>query len=167
MGTLVLRTRGGELRQPPPVAYQRVDGQRVPVRGRFRLARDGGVGFAVGAYDRSRTLIIDPVLEWSAYLGGGVDDEITAIASDSAGNVYVAGRTVSRDLAPAGWNERNAICEEEPPCYDAFVVKYSPSGSPVHVTTSQGAATTRRWRPRPTPQATPTSPASPRRRTSP
>jgi Beta-propeller repeat/PQQ-like domain len=137
-GTLVLRTPAGELRQPPPVAYQRVGGQPVAVPARFRLARDGGVGFAVGAYDRSRPLVIDPVLEWATYLGGGVDDEVTAIASDPGGNVYVAGRTWSRDVAAAGWNERNAICEDDAPCYDAFVAKYSPSGSLVHVTYVSG-----------------------------
>jgi outer membrane protein assembly factor BamB len=141
-GALVLRTPGGALRQPPPVAYQRVDGQAVAVSARFRLTPDGGVGFAVGRYDRSRTLVIDPVLEWSTYLGGGVDDEINAISSDAAGNVYVAGRTASRDLAPAGaldgWDERNAICEDDPPCYDAFVAKYAPDGSLVHLSYLSG-----------------------------
>ena len=28
------------------------------------------VGFEIGSYDRSRTLIIDPVLGYSTYLGG-------------------------------------------------------------------------------------------------
>ena len=141
-GALVLRTPTGVLRQPPPVAYQRVRGQPVAVAARFRLTHDGGVGFAIGLHDRSRPLIIDPVLEWSTYLGGGVDDEINAISSDPAGNVYVAGRTASRDLAPAGaldgWDERNAICEDFPPCYDAFVAKYAPSGSLVHITYLSG-----------------------------
>ena len=82
------------------------------------------------------------MLEWSTYLGGGVDDEINAIASDPAGNVYVAGRTASRDLAPAGaldgWDERNAICDDFPPCYDAFVAKYAPGGSLVHISYLSG-----------------------------
>jgi hypothetical protein len=141
-GGLVLRTPGGALRQPPPVAYQRVGGQPVAVAARFRLTHDGGVGFAVGRHDPSRRLVIDPVLEWSTYLGGGVDDEINAISSDAAGNVYVAGRTASRDLAPVGaldgWDERNAICEDDPPCYDAFVAKYAPGGSLVHLTYLSG-----------------------------
>jgi outer membrane protein assembly factor BamB len=141
-GGLVLHTLAGALRQPPPVAYQRIGGQPVAVAARFRLMPDGGVGFAVGRHDPSRPLVIDPVLEWSTYLGGGVDDEINAISSDAAGNVYVAGRTTSRDLAPAGaidgWDERNAICEDYPPCYDAFAAKYAPDGSLVHLTHLSG-----------------------------
>jgi outer membrane protein assembly factor BamB len=137
-GSLVMRTRAGVLRQPPPVAYQRVRGQPVAVPARFRLAPGGRVGFTIGRYDTSRTLVIDPVLEWSTYLGGGVDDEITSIDSDPAGNVYVAGRTSSRDLAPAGWDERNAICEDDPPCSDAFVAKYAPDQSLVHLTYLSG-----------------------------
>src|SRR4029079_2706635 len=109
-GRLLLRTPAGTLRQPPPSASQRAGGRRVPVRVRFRIAR-GGVGFALGPYDRGRPLVIDPTLEWATDLGGGRDDAVTAIASDPAGNVYVAGRTLSRDLAPAGWDERNNICE--------------------------------------------------------
>ena len=141
-GALILRTPAGVLRQHPPVAYQRLRGQPVAVDARFRLTGDGGVAFTVGRYDVSRPLVIDPTLEWSTYLGGGVDDEVNAITSDATGNVYVAGRTASRDLAPAGaldgFDERNAICEDDPPCFDAFVAKYAPDGSLVHLTYLSG-----------------------------
>ena len=50
------------------------DGQRAPVEGRFALLAADAVGFALGDYDRSRELIIDPTLEYSTYLGGGGND---------------------------------------------------------------------------------------------
>src|SRR5207237_9035827 len=71
-------------------------------------------GFELGDHDRSRALIIDPVLTYSTYLGGSGNEgcfAITgsakpgcpAIAVDSAGNAYVAGSTTSTDFPiPSG-----------------------------------------------------------------
>jgi hypothetical protein len=63
-------TPGGELRldagdttfvDSKPVASQRIDGRIVPVDVRF-VHRAGDVTFAVGKYDRTRLLTIDPTL---------------------------------------------------------------------------------------------------------
>jgi outer membrane protein assembly factor BamB len=138
-GALVLGTPAGVLRQPAPFAYQRGGGK---VRVRFALAPDGTVRFRLGRYDRHRALVIDPVLEWSSFLGGGFDDRASAIATDASGNVYVAGSTNSRDFPIAspvdGYDERNAICSDGR-CTDAFVAKYAPGGTRlVHVTYLSG-----------------------------
>ncbi|HEX8123090.1 MAG TPA: PQQ-binding-like beta-propeller repeat protein [Solirubrobacteraceae bacterium] len=142
-GRLLLDTPAGPLRQPPPIAYQRIDGRRVRVAARFRLTADGGVGYEVGRHDPRRTLVIDPVLEWATHIGGGMDDAVTDVIADGDGNVYVAGMSFSRDLAPAGaldgWDERNAVCGDiAGPCGDAFVAKYSPTGQLVHITYLSG-----------------------------
>ena len=60
----------------------------------------GGIGFQLGDYDHSRPLIIDPVLVYSTYLGGGdiinaTEDWGEAIAVDNAGSAYVTGYTTS------------------------------------------------------------------------
>jgi hypothetical protein len=97
------------------VAYPYARGERIRVPARFRVGADGNVGFVLGRFDRRRTLVIDPELEWSSFLGGGVDDAAATVATDAAGFVYVAGRTGSRDFAAHdaldAWDERNAICE--------------------------------------------------------
>src|SRR5205085_2419718 len=49
-----------------PTLYQDVDGTRRPIQGSFRLLAGGGVGFSVGAYDRTRPLVIDPTLVTSS-----------------------------------------------------------------------------------------------------
>ncbi|MCX5885351.1 MAG: SBBP repeat-containing protein, partial [Proteobacteria bacterium] len=54
-------------------------------------------GFTVGAYDRSQTLVIDPLLA-STYLGGGGSDSASSLAIDSSGNIYVAGVTNSENF---------------------------------------------------------------------
>lgn len=142
-GNLHLSVLGDAIVQAKPVAYQRVNGQRVLVPARFRLRRGGLVGFALGRYDRTRELVIDPTLEWSTYLGGGVEDQATAIASDPAGNIHVAGWTNSRDLPGLnpfdGWDESNAACSDtSPPCTDAIVAKYSRAGRLVQMTYISG-----------------------------
>jgi hypothetical protein len=91
---------GGQLLQKKPVVYQEIDGRRVAREGRFRLLRPGGTeyGFAVATYDKQRPLVIDPVLVYSTYLGGSRDDNISGVAVDQQGNVYVTGVTNSTDF---------------------------------------------------------------------
>src|ERR1017187_1746872 len=58
-GDLVIATAGGELRQHRPIVYQESNGERRQVAGRYQL-RGSEVRFALGSYDRSRQLVIDP-----------------------------------------------------------------------------------------------------------
>ncbi len=100
-GNLAVRLRdGGKLVQKKPVVYQEIDGRRVAREGRFKLLKPGGTeyGFVVAAYDKTRPLVIDPVLVYSTYLGGSSDDNISGVAVDQQGNVYVTGGTNSTDF---------------------------------------------------------------------
>lgn len=101
-GNLRLETALGSLTDSRPVSHQQRDSRLLPVASRFVLApgRDA-YGFALGQYDRSRPLIIDPGLVYSTYLGGSdryTGDHAAAIAVDSAGDAYVTGATGSADF---------------------------------------------------------------------
>ena len=101
-GNLVLRIPGGELVQRAPVAYQIVGGSRREVAAAYDVRADGSVGFVLGAYDHSLALVIDPVLVYSSYLGGGSsgsgplrETDGFSVAVDKAGHAWVAGFTQS------------------------------------------------------------------------
>ena len=98
-GDLVLHIDGsadGQLRLLKPVAYQLgADGnQKQNVEANYRIARnsDGGkvVEFALGKYDPSRPLVIDPVLAYGEYLVNSTT-YLGALTADAQGNVYVSG----------------------------------------------------------------------------
>jgi hypothetical protein len=100
-GDLKLDGAGHEACLHKPVAYQLVDGKRVPVEARYVLGAANQVGLALGRYNASQALIIDPVLAYSTYLGGSDDDLVEAIALDFRGDVYVTGATNSPDFPRA------------------------------------------------------------------
>ena len=107
-GRLVVSTPLGTFADQAPVAYQVVEGRRIPVSASFQadtaagagasLAGGFGYGFSLGSYDPARTLIIDPVtISYSGYIGGYLQDIGLAIAVDAAGNAYVVGQTNSSE----------------------------------------------------------------------
>jgi Beta-propeller repeat len=94
-GALVLDTEAGEIRQQPPVAYQETDGRRQRVEAAYVLKKQREVGFKIGDYDPSKTLVIDPVIDYSTYLGGSGQEEGNDIAVNANGYIYVTGWTSS------------------------------------------------------------------------
>ncbi len=96
-GSLVVRLDDGVIRHRAPIAHQEIDGKRKTVEVAFEL-RGEAIGFRVGAYDARYTLVIDPVITYSSYLGGTGIDNGRAVATDAAGNIYIAGETNSTDF---------------------------------------------------------------------
>jgi RHS repeat-associated protein len=98
-GNLDIGTGGGTLVQAAPVFTQPgSDGLKTTVSGSAVLLANGDVGFQVGSYNSSLPLTIDPVLEYSSYLGGSGDDKAYAIAADGSGDAYIAGTTTSNNF---------------------------------------------------------------------
>jgi hypothetical protein len=114
-----------------PVAYQQIGGTRRQVRAAYRLV-DGGVAFEVGDYDAGTTLVIDPVLVFSTYLGGTLHDMPHGMTVDAAGNTYVVGMAESTNFPVAGGAVQPA--HHPSPGMDAFVTKLSRDGAIVYST---------------------------------
>jgi hypothetical protein len=96
-GDLKLDFTGGEVRFHKPLAYQMGDGKTL-VEARYVLNKGKQVRIAIGSYDVTKPLIIDPVLSYSTYLGGSISESGSSIAVDTSGNAYVTGGTFSPDF---------------------------------------------------------------------
>lgn len=136
-GDLVATSATGALKLQRPLAYQQIAGRRVGVDSGFALTHDGGARFRVGAYDRSRALVIDPVVSYATYLGGNGLDQGTAIAVDAAGNAYVTGYTPSTDFPTVSAFDRSLGKSGD---VDVFVSKLNPTGTALVWSTYIGGA---------------------------
>jgi hypothetical protein len=132
-GDLVLAVAGGELRQRKPVVYQVAGGVRRAVSGAFSLVGANEVGFEIGAYDRSAPLVIDPVLEYATFFGGGSDETATSMTVDASGAVYVTGVTPGPGLPSAPGQYRGGRA-------DAFVAKLNADGTSLAYATYLGGS---------------------------
>ncbi len=127
-GDLLLTTPRGQIRQHRPCTYQQVDGLRKNVEGRFVLRSSNEAGFEVPSYSRSQTLVIDPSISYSSFVGGSGDEGASAAAVDSSGSLYLTGRTASLNLPGATRFGSGGAT-------DAYIVKLNPAGtSAVYVT---------------------------------
>jgi hypothetical protein len=97
-GDLVLHTAAGDVKQLAPEVYQEIGGHRQRLSGRYVLVGDHEVGFEVGPYDASRTLVIDPVMVFSTFLGGIGFDTAYGVTVDDTGAVYLTGWNGSTDF---------------------------------------------------------------------
>jgi uncharacterized membrane protein YdjX (TVP38/TMEM64 family) len=131
-GSLLLRTPHGTLVQPRPLVYQEIDGHRRIVDARYRV-NGKSVGFALGGYDHSKPLIIDPVLSWSTYLGGSDVDLSYAVALDSSGNAYITGTAGSTDFPTV-----NPIQGTKAFDWDVMVAKINSAGTAIVYSTYLG-----------------------------
>ena len=142
-GNLVLGAALGPIVQQAPAAYQEDGGQRVPVDVRYTLTGTNRAGFAVGAYDTRKPLVIDPVLTYSTYLGGGGTDYGNGIAVDGAGAAYVVGDTDSTTFpttpGAVQTGQGGSACGTGP-CTDAFVSKISADGRSLLYSTYLGGS---------------------------
>ncbi len=96
-GSLKIRYETGWMHESAPIAWQQINGLRIPIQVAFRKTKtESGevvIGFDVGQYDSSHPLLIDPVLQWNTFMGSTSTNEGLAIAVDDAGNVYVTGKS--------------------------------------------------------------------------
>ena len=115
-GNLILASGGGVVQLKAPRVYQQSGAEQQAVAAKFAVQPDGKIAFELGAYDRRRALVIDPVLTYSTYFGGSGAETcpgnvrilVGAISSpppgcpavgiDASSNIYLAGSTTSTDF---------------------------------------------------------------------
>ncbi len=94
-GELIVKLGVDEIRQPRPVIYQLVGGQRREISGGYQVLDNHSVGFSLGEYDPTHPLVIDPVVSYSAYFDAVGDDRLWAVAVGPEGDLFLAGETLT------------------------------------------------------------------------
>ncbi len=138
-GNLALTTAHGTLLFRKPAAYQMIDGRRYPVAAEFAPLGRRTFGFRLGRYDHSQPLTIDPVLEYSTFLGGSGGSGASAIAVDGSGDVYLAGMASTGFPVTAGafqTTDNGAANQVD----NAFVTKLNPTGTALVYSTYLGGS---------------------------
>ncbi len=138
-GDLIARSgSNGQIRFRKPVIYQNDGDQLLPVSGAYVLSARNTVSFALGDYDHTRPLVIDPYVVYSTMYGGstaGTFDvaNYNGMAVDGQGFVYLQGITSTANL-PTTSGSFQPTCNLASPtqCSNFFVAKFD--------TTKSGAA---------------------------
>ncbi len=145
-GDLLVHVGDRVLRQRAPVAHQERAGVRTPIASAFTWDADANrVGFTVGEYDRTRALVIDPVLVYSSWFGGESEEVILAMKVDADGFIYVLGYSADKagfPTTPGAFQPQRAGTPTGGGLYpvDYFVSKFNPAGSALVYSTLIGGS---------------------------
>ncbi|RIK09062.1 MAG: hypothetical protein DCC49_07560 [Acidobacteria bacterium] len=127
----------GRVRISKPKAIE-ADGR--PVTSAFSERAPGTFGIEVGERDVNSTLLIDPTVEYSTYLGGTRSDSAVGAAVDQEGNAYIAGSTKSPDFPLTPRAAQSAFASSNPDSVDGFVTKFNSAGSDLVYSTYFGGS---------------------------
>ncbi|HXR75610.1 MAG TPA: hypothetical protein VN737_06525, partial [Bryobacteraceae bacterium] len=97
-GSLEINTRLGRLLETPPIIYQQITDNHVPVDGAFKITAENSYSFDLRNYRRGYSVVIDPTLLYSTFLGGSLNNELSGMSVDSTGDTFLAGSTTSQDF---------------------------------------------------------------------
>lgn len=132
-GNLILVIEDRELAIRAPAIYQETERGRQAIPGHYVINEDRQVSLELADFDAARPLIVDPIIDFSTYLGGVGLDTGYAVTVDPAGNIYVVGQTASLNFPT-----RNPLFNALNGANDAFIVKVNPQGSTVLFSTYLG-----------------------------
>ncbi|MBU8935002.1 MAG: SBBP repeat-containing protein [candidate division Zixibacteria bacterium] len=138
---LVISTPLGSISESRPVAYQTVDGINQPVRAEFVALDEHTFGFALAdGFDTDLPLIIDPVVEYSTFLGGASNDYCRSVTVLEDGSLFATGYLSSPDF-PLENAYDSTYNGGAPSGYDIFVTRISSSGDSILYSTYVGGTT--------------------------
>ena len=134
-GNILLQAGNGTVQLQKPTIYQELQGVRHIVEGKFILRADNEVGFIVGDYDRTKPLVVDPVLSYSTLIGGNNSTQVQGVAVDPSGDVIIAGTTYATNYPTAA-----AFQSTNHGTSNVFITKLNPAGNVILYSTYLGGS---------------------------
>ena len=101
---LKIQTIAGNIEEGNIYTYQKDSNE---IKSKYVINKDSIISFEINIYDKTQSLIIDPLV-WATYYGGSGGDFISSICVDSHDNIYITGSSGTTDfplqqLAGAYW----------------------------------------------------------------
>jgi hypothetical protein len=98
----------------------------MAVSAKYRVAPDGTISFELGEFDRSLKLVIDPIVQYASAISTNNETDVQAIASDAAGDLFIAGQTFASDYPVVNGLGPSATGTEQ-----VYVTKINPAGTAI------------------------------------
>ncbi len=134
-GDLVIGTEYWDILDSGLVSFYG-DGSGEPILSKFKLMNECEYKISLGAFDKSRSVIIDPVIDYSTFIGGSEFDTGRGIAIDTSGNAYITGDTQDGTIDYP--TTTGAFDTTHNGKYDVFVTKLNSAGSSLLYSTFIG-----------------------------
>ena len=139
-GNLVVVAPGGQVRFHKPDVYQiKADGHRDIIQGDFVISTGNTIGFRVGRYDRTRLLVIDPIFDYSTYIGPSA--VAYAVAVDRTGEAVVTG-VASHGFPTTAGSFQPDLKNQAYDAWGLFVIKFNSTATDlIYCTYLSGSGT--------------------------
>lgn len=139
--TLIVKTAVSRVVELSPVAYQILDNGDTSYVDCKYVLKGNVVSYAVGDYERNRTLVIDPVVVFSSYSGSVADNWGYTATYDSRGNLYGGGITFGIGYPTTLGAYQVDYCQgSESGTTDVSISKFDSSGQFLHYATYLGGS---------------------------
>lgn len=131
-GNLIIQTKIRDIVDDRLFIYQQLNGTFLQIHGMYIIYNDLEYGFKIlDKYNEHEILVIDPVLEYSTFIGSGATGH--GIDVDNAGNAVVTGYAYSFHPTTPGAYDTSLNGG-----YDVFVSKFNHNGSALIYSTFIG-----------------------------
>lgn len=136
-GDLVVHTSVNKLVEEAPIIYQKIEGQKINISGRYKLINNELTYELLGKYNNEYPLIIDPSLIFATYSGASSSQNLAyASTYDREGNFYASG-----EVREVGWPATiGAFQTQHFGSNDIGINKYSADGSALLYSTYLGGS---------------------------
>jgi hypothetical protein len=136
-GELLIDAGEATLVSSPPLAWEYdACGQPIELAAKYALVGSTEFTIEVPLRNHTRSLLIDPGLEWAGYIGGFSLDIARDLALDVNGSSVVVGTTYSGDFPTTP----GVVQPLDPAQRDGFVMRVSPDGSTLEYATYFGGS---------------------------